>query len=74
MGENVMSATARGLANGHCWDESRTYAADGSRVTRVWDEWRWPLLFSLVVAVVLEVPFRLAASHGQDGLTFVGML
>jgi hypothetical protein len=69
-----MSATAHGLAAGSRWHQGRVRARIGLLAARVWDEWRWPVLFSLVLSIVLEVPFRLAASHTRDGLAFVGML
>jgi len=35
---------------------------------------RWPVIFALCVAIVVEIPFRLAASQTVNGLYFGGML
>jgi hypothetical protein len=36
-------------------------------------EWRWPIIFALVLALIVEIPYRLAASQWQAGAYFVGM-
>lgn len=47
----------------------------GGWLVRAWrSEWRWPLVAALMLAVTIEVPFALAASHRMEGLEFGGML
>ena len=72
-----MAPSSRAANVGECHGASsfqRQTVQLPTRVTGALAEWRWPLLVSLLLLVVLEVPFRLAASQTTTGLHFGGML